>query len=179
MNIFLAKVTKVGDDESRGTNKKLFVIRFDAKGVIEDASAYPVGVCDQPEVGEEVLVFELETVFGFCYMYQKLKTEGNIRFRMGGNLIDIREDGIDMECRDGSGVSISAEGDINISSDKGLSISVKGNADVDVEGKCTLKAQSVSFPNGTVAPTGQGPFCAIVTCPYTGMPHVGNTLMSA
>ena len=46
MNVFLAKVTKVGDDDSRGTNRRLFVIRFDAKGVIEDATAYPVGVPD-------------------------------------------------------------------------------------------------------------------------------------
>lgn len=179
MNVFLAKVTKVGDDDSRGTNRRLFVIRFDAKGVIEDATAYPVGVSDQPEVGEEVLVFELETVFGYCYMYQKVKTEDNTRFRIGGNLIDIREDGIDMECRDGSSISVSADGDIGISSNKGISIAVKGDADISVGGKCSVKATSLSAPNGTVAPTGSGPFCAIPVCPYTGQPHVGNTLVSA
>lgn len=178
MSIFLAKVTKVGDDESRGTNRKMFVIRFDAKGIIEDATAYPVGVPDQPEVGEEVLVFELETVFGYCYMYQKVKTEDNTRFRIGGNLIDIREDGIDVECRNGSSITISADGDLDISSGKGLSISVKGDADINVGGRCTLSAKTTSFPNGSVAPSGSGPFCAIPICPYTGQPHVGNTLMA-
>lgn len=178
MNIFLAKVTKVGDDESRGTNRKLFVIRFDAKGVIEDATAYPVCVPDQPEVGEEVLVFELESVFGYCYMYQKVKTEDNTRLRIGGNLIDIRDDGIDMECRDGSSISVSADGDIDISTNKALNIRVDGDADVTVGGRCSLKAKTTTFPSGTVAPTGSGPFCAIPVCPYTGQPHVGNTLMS-
>lgn len=177
MGMFLAKVTKVGNDSTRGTDRKLFVIRFDAKGVVEDATAYPVGVLDQPEVGEEVLVFELETVFGYCYMYQKVKTEGNTRLRIGGNLIDIHDDGIDIECRDGGDISISADGDIDISATKGMTVDIKGDADITVKGRCSLSAKTISLPNGTVAPTGSGPFCAIPTCPYTGQPHVGNTLM--
>jgi hypothetical protein len=178
MNAFLARVTKVKDDAERNTNRLKFVIQFTAKGVVEDATAYPVAAFDQPEVGEEILVFELETVFGFCYMYQKMKTEDNTRLRVGNSLIDIQPDCIDIECKGGNTISISSDGDLTISTNGGLQVDIKGDADISVGGNCAIKAASVEMPqSGSVAPTGTGPFCAIKTCPYTGLPHTGYKLM--
>ena len=63
--MFLAKVTKVDTSQSSGTDKLKFVILFSAEGIVKDALAYPLNSMDQPEVGEEVAIFELETVFGY------------------------------------------------------------------------------------------------------------------
>lgn len=178
MNAFLAKVTKVKDDAERGTNRLKFIIQFTAKGVVEDATAYPASVTDQPEVGEEIMVFELETVFGFCYLYQKMKTEDNTRFRIGNSLVDIQPDCIDIACKNGNTISITSDGDLTVSTNGNLQLSIKGDADISVGGNCALSAASVEMPQtGTVAPTGTGPFCAITTCPYTGLPHTGYKLM--
>jgi hypothetical protein len=39
-----------------------------------------------------------------------------------------------------------------------------------------LKGKQVKA-GGTVTPNGQGGWCAIPTCPYAGIPHVGDTLV--
>lgn len=57
---------------------------------------------------------------------------------------------------------------IELYNSKGLELTIKGNAISITAGGGTLSM------NGTVSPTGSGPFCALNTCPFTGAPHTGN-----
>ncbi len=63
-------------------------------------------------------------------------------------------------------------GDISIES-PGTGTTLK--LDIDMQAK-TIKLQATGFTievNGTVAPTGAGPFCGLPNCLFTGAPHVG------
>lgn len=160
--MFLAKVTELIDDNSH--SKLKFVIKFTAKGIVENAVAYPVNVFDQPEVGDEVMIYELETIFGFSYMYQKLKLTDDTRLKVEGSIIDIDKDLITIK---------SDKGDLRVKLDKGdISVSVNGNINLSVKGSIKINSNSCFVPPNTT-----GPFNAIPTCPYTGQPHVGNEII--
>lgn len=57
---------------------------------------------------------------------------------------------------------------IELYNSKGLEITIKGNAISISAGGGNLSM------DGEVSPTGQGPFCAMKVCPFTGAVHVGN-----
>lgn len=160
--MFLAKVTKVDTNQSSGTDKLKFVILFSAEGIVKDALAYPLNSMDQPEVGEEVAIFELETVFGYSYLYQKLKLNEDTRLKVQGSVVDIEEDRISVKTETGDVCIKVKDGD--------LDIQVNGNINLKVNG--SIKLVGTAF----VTPTGEGPFNAIPTCPYTGLPHSGSEI---
>lgn len=162
--MFLGKVTKVETNSSSGTDRLKFVILFTAEGIVSDAIAYPLNTFDQPEVGDEVAIFELETVFGYSYLYQKLKLNEDTRLRVEGSTIDIDKDRIAIK---------SENGDVSIKLKKGdFDINVNGNINLTVNGSIKLEGNAFVPPDAT----GNGAFCAIKVCPYTGQPHVGNEI---
>lgn len=69
-------------------------------------------------------------------------------------------------------------GKITLTAVAGISITTVGPLDITAL-STTLKSPITTFPSGLVAPTGAGGFCALPVCAFTGIPHVGNTLVGA
>lgn len=165
----LARVAKV-------TDPLRFVIEATAKGVIENVKAYPINNDDEPKVGEEVLLFELETEFGYSYLYRKLRLDPYTKFEFGNNIIQMTKDGgVTIRTKSGNEVSIDSSGDIDIESSKTVTIKAK-NIRIKAANSFEVDAQTIKFPKGTVSGTGAGPFNSIPTCPYSTAIHQGNIL---
>jgi len=156
-------------------NEKTFEIKFTVDGYIENKTAYPLDFKDQPEVGNAIFIHEIESILGWSYMYEKVRTLDYTRLKFLNSTIELNEYGIEITTESGDDITIKSDGNIDIKS--------KGNTNVKVEGNCTLKMNPgavLTVPKGTVAPgapVNAGPFCAIPTCPVSGLPHCGNTLV--
>ncbi len=89
-----------------------------------------------------------------------IETSGNVTFKVGGSTIEEKD------------------GTINIKTDtaniKTSTANVEGN-DVTVKGSNVKITGGNLTVNGTTKP-GQGPFNTIPTCPFSGVPHAGNTV---
>lgn len=216
VNYYLGTITEVLDLD-------LYKIKLDIPGLSKEAEAYPKrGELDEPRVGDQVLVQDIDPIYHSFYLYSKLKDDSFIGFRSRGKMLQITEDEINItifdpeeayEENDGempseikAYVKITKDGDIDISnsdSDSGkvsinikdevgadiggaFTITVKGDAtinspNVTIEGDSSVKIDSPNVTitggilntNGSVAPQGSGPFCALPVCPFTGSPHVG------
>jgi len=94
MNLLIAKVSKLPNSPS---SKDRFVVYFDIPMLLTEQIAYPIEVNEQPEVGDEILVFELESVFGVSYLYSKLHLDNFIRFCIGNSSIKLTNDKIEMK----------------------------------------------------------------------------------
>ena len=117
-------------------------------------------------MGDEIVLYELESILGISYLYKKLRLDDYTRLKIGKTEIDIKNDGINL---------ISGSSQITIHESGSIDISVSDTNTINIDGgTINLDANTLSANSGTVIPTGVGPFCAITTCPYTGMPHVGN-----
>jgi phage baseplate assembly protein gpV len=76
------------------------------------------------------------------------------------------------------------DGEISINVPKS-DVKVSGDASIEVSGNANVKATKTTVTGnveinggdfsmkGNVPPTGSGPLCAIVVCPFTGAPHSG------
>jgi len=210
MDLALGKVTEI-------VNPEKFIIKFTIEDSIEDAVAYPIDTFDELNIGDPILIYGLDTIFGMSFIYQKQRLFDHTRLKLGDQLIDIMKDritissgienfndngnlsdsdpGLKLQSGKGRVIEIDSNGDVVIHSgknaqvkiDKDLTIKVRGDAKINVTGRCnikstdacTIRGKSVSIKGTTnqVTPTGTGPFCAIKTCPLTGMPHVGDTVM--
>lgn len=171
-NIGLAKVSQVVDAQR-------FVIRATAKGVIEDVVAYPIGNDDEPKIGEEVVLFQLETEFGYSYLYKKQRLLNRTKFEFGDNIITLTEDGINIKTKNGLDMVIQSDGDLDIISTGSTKIHAKGELLIESDTQIKFKSPIIEFPTGTVAPNpAGGPFNCIPNCPYVGSPHTGNILKS-
>jgi len=150
MDIMLGVVSKVEDP-----NK--FIIRFKVKGWLEDCIAYPIDTDDQPQVDDPVVLFGLENVFGYSWMYKKQRLLDYTQLKHTNSVINIKKDTIIIQ-------------------------SGKSNIELTKDGKVTIDAPDVTITGGTLTtkgsvtadPTGDGGFNSIKYCPYTGAPHVGN-----
>lgn len=83
-------------------------------------------------------------------------TEGDSNYLVGGNLL-MKVEG-SLEIKVGGGIKVVSDSPVLLES-----------PDVTITGG-TLKV------DGSVAPTGTGPFCALPACLFTGASHVGNTV---
>lgn len=170
-SIDIGRVSKVVD-------KKKFIIKATISGLVEDIIAYPIEGSDEPEVGEEVVLFGLETVFGFSYLYKKMRLFDFTRFKFGDSVIQLTENGIAIQTKNGKDILIHSNGDIDVESDATINIKGKSNISVTSETSIKLKAPKIEMPVGNVAPNpAGGPFNAIKVCPYTGAPHSGNIVL--
>jgi hypothetical protein len=151
-NIMLGTVSKIEDP-----NK--FIIRFTIEDYIEDCIAYPIDTFDQPEVGDPIVLFGLESILGYSWMWQKQRLFDHTRLKHDDSVIEIKTDEINI-VRGSSSIKMKKGGDIEIS---GSNVVITGP---NHNGNLTT--------SGTVAATGNGPYCALKYCPYSGVPHVGS-----
>lgn len=84
---------------------------------------------------------------------------------------------------DNGEISMDLRGMITITAHNDSNIEVSGNSKITVRGSATLDSPNVTIKggilnvNGSVGPTGTGPFCAVPVCPLTGAPHIGNKVI--
>ena len=173
MNIRLGSVTSIVDSSK-------FIIRFSVPKFIEDQIAYPMDVYDEPNIGDPIVLFELESVFGLSYMYSKERLRDFTRLKIGESTVELKNDKINIKSNGGN-VVVDAKGDIIIKSASTLSIksdsnlSIESTGDITVKGgKVSLIGSKVEMPNRTPIATGTGPFNCIPVCPFTGQPHSSN-----
>lgn len=182
MDLFFGHVTEIYDP-------KKFIIKFTRKGDIEDAIAYPIDTFDEPNIGDPVVIFEIESIFGQSFMWQKQRLFDHTRVKFGSSTIDLNSDGIEMTTEDGKFIEISSDGDISISGNDDMEVTVSKNMDIEIGGNATIKVTGnvklecatldmSGVGSGTVVPIFRGGiFNAIPICPYTGQPHGGNKIM--
>ena len=76
-------------------------------------------------------------------------------------------------------VKLETPEEVSVATEKDLKTESKANIEVSASQKMTLKAQQMELTGGmlkckgTATPSGQGPFCAIPVCPFTGAPQCG------
>lgn len=76
-------------------------------------------------------------------------------------------------------VKLEAPEEINIKNEKSIKAEANENIEVKATSKMKLEAQETILTggqlecNGTVMPSGSGPFCAIPVCPFTGAMQCG------
>ena len=76
-------------------------------------------------------------------------------------------------------LSLLNDGKVKLETPEEVSVATETNIEVSASQKMTLKAQQMELTGGTLkckgtaTPSGQGPFCAIPVCPFTGAPQCG------
>lgn len=91
------------------------------------------------------------------------KTVEGVEISAKDSVVTVRSDGsVDIKCKR---VTVSADDSIDVKSD---AIGVTGQTTEIKEGSLVRK--------GTCAPDGEGGFCGIPVCPFTGAVHVGSTI---
>lgn len=147
--ILLGEVKSVEDDQ-------LHIITFSIPNYVEGQKALPFAVVDEPKVGDEVILIELDPVFKTSYYYMKVKKSDGIQFNYKGKWIKILESKIELHTPK-SDIELTDSGDITIKS--------SGNIKID-SGKVTMSGES--------RPGTPGPFCALKSCVFSGAPHTSN-----
>lgn len=106
---------------------------------------------------------------------------GNIN--MCGILIKTEEDTnvkTTIKINENGDISVETDGDVNLQCGGNAEVVAEGDVSVEAKQNATLKSQNTKLTGGivevggTVTPTGQGAFCGIPYCPYTGAPQTGN-----
>lgn len=96
--------------------------------------------------------------------YVKIDSEGNMEIKTEGN----------------TGIEI--KGDSEIKTDGDTKIESSGETEIKATGACTINSPDVKVTggkltvNGTGVANGQGGFCGLPNCLFTGTPHVTNTI---
>jgi hypothetical protein len=178
--MYLGVVTKVEDP-------KKFVIRATVEDLIEDVIAYPIDVYDEPYVGEPIEVRQIETIYGYSFVYQKQRLRDHTLLKIGDCVVDLDGNG---ESADAGTITIKIAnasivlkngGDIEVTTAANIKVKADGNCNIEASGSCEVKSPKVTITggqctiDGSVAPTGKGAFCGIPACLFTGAPHVGPT----
>lgn len=197
MNFMFGHVTSVEDDHK-------FIIKFTTENYIEDAIAYPIDTFDEPNVGDPVWIIQIETVFGYSFMWKKLRLFDYTRLKLLESKIIIHHDHILVQAGGGDGdpdgksyVRLNNDGTIIVKSMNSVTVEtpemhVKGTTKIDIEtpdydlkgkdtidiegGNITVTGKSFKTKAGTCTPTGSGGFCAIPVCPLSGAVHISNEI---
>jgi hypothetical protein len=92
-----------------------------------------------------------------------------------GNKAITNDDGMKAEDKNGNKFTMDSSG-TKIEDKSGNAVTMdSGGMKQEATNLLELKGKMVKA-GGTAAPNGQGGWCAIPTCPYAGIPHVGDTL---
>lgn len=148
--ILIGEVTSVEDSNYH-------IIRFTVNGYIEDQIAYPFAVMDEPIVGDELMIIELDPIFKTAYYYIKKKNGEHIEMRYKDKHILINEEDISIKTENAE-ITLKDDGELEVKGD---------NINITAEGDVTMSGTSI--PNGT-----PGPFCALPKCLFTGVDHTSN-----
>lgn len=86
-NYYLGTITEVLDPD-------LYQIKIDIPGLSREVTAYPIrGELDEPRVGDQVLVRDIDPVFHSFYLYSEIKDDEFIGFRSRGKMIHVKNKG--------------------------------------------------------------------------------------
>lgn len=137
MNVYVGVITKVLND----TN---FTIEFTIKGYLEACKAYPIDVLDKPQVKDSIIIYEIDSeLFGFSYLYQKLRIKDFTRISIGSTQVLINKEDITISSGKSS---ITIDQDNNISIDSNTDIRIDANTRLDV----TAPVVNITSPTVTV-----------------------------
>lgn len=154
-NIFIiGKITKI-------ISLELMVIEFTSKGVVENKKAYPFMELDEPVLGDEVIIYNLDPIMNSICLWKKLKVDERVGFRYMDKELLVTKDAITISNNSGSGASISISND-NI-------IKIDGNL------LGTLIVNGIVTPNPDQS--NPGPFNCLPNCLFTGVPHSGTAVL--
>jgi hypothetical protein len=154
--IILGVVSKVEDP-----NK--FIIRFTTEDYIEDCIAYPIDTFDQPEVGDPIVLFGLESVLGYSYLWQKQRLFDHTRLKHDDSIIEIKTDEINI-----------VTGSSSIKMKKGGDIEIKGSSSIKIDSSNVTITGGKLTAKGTANNDTLGFFNPLKFCPYSGAPHCGS-----
>lgn len=177
-NYYLGTIKKVLDPD-------LYHILVDLPGLAKEVEAFPIrGELDEPRVGDQVLVRDLDPIFHSFYLYSEVKEDNFIGIRSRGKIIELNQDEIRVGIfnpsekyeEKSSGVpdvttwiKIDKNGNVEISAEKDITIKAGGTTEIKGFGS-TFKV------NGGVLPVCKGPFCSIPICPVLGTSHTSSTV---
>jgi hypothetical protein len=108
-----------------------------------------------------------------CGILIKAEEDTNVK-----TTIKIDEKG-DISVETDGGINLQCGGDAVVNTDGNAEVVAEGDVSVEAKQNATLKSQNTKLTGGivevggTVTPTGQGAFCGIPYCPYTGAPQTG------
>lgn len=186
-NYYLGKIVEVED-------RLLYKIWVSIDTVVDRAPAFPLrGEVDEPKVGDQVLLYCIDNVFGSVYLYSKLKEDDFIGFRSNGKLISITPESITMKVYEGddyesvkSEITMTNDGSITIKSDNKIdviatsdvSISTDSNINITAEADITIKSTgttTINSPDVVVKGPGTMTVDGTVMPSATGGPFIAVT----
>lgn len=166
-NYFLGTITKVLDPD-------LYHIMADIPGLAREVEAFPIrGELDEPRVGDQVLVRDIDPIFHSFYLYSEIKEDNFIGIRSRGKMIRFTEDEINISIFDPEEayennedevpteikafVKIKKDGNIEISnkdSDSGkVEVNIKDSTSIDIGSTFTISvtgSATINSPNVTI-----------------------------
>ncbi len=138
-----------GDDSPPLENDRIILVSIDGNGKFAAAGVLTVSQGAKP--GEKILYSRDEN--GKAKAILSLLNDGKVKLK--------------------------TPEEIKLSTKKSIKTEADGNIEVASKKEMTLKAQKTMLTggqlecNGTAAPSGSGPFCAIQVCPFSGAPQCG------
>ena len=171
-------------------------------GVFENVLAFPGrNQLDEPKVGDLVVVCSWDPVYNSYCTYEKLKENDFVGFRSSGKMVQINHEKIvvgvfdegteykdddvpstiaHLEIDKGGNISVHAASNITVEGNSNCNITIKGNAEIDVNGSTKLTSPDVTVTGGTLTvdgtseATGQGGFCGLKNCIFSGCLHTSH-----
>lgn len=170
-------------------------------GVFENVLAFPGrNQLDEPKVGDLVVVCSWDPVYNSYCTYEKLKENDFVGFRSSGKMVQINHEKIvvgvfdegtqykdddvpstiaHLEIDKGGNITVHAASNITVEG-KNCNITIKGNAEINVNGSTKLTSPDVTVTGGTLTvdgtseATGQGGFCGLKNCIFSGCLHTSH-----
>lgn len=190
-NYYLGIVVAVDNHELLKKSKEHREVVVDVPGVMEGILAYPKSCeLDEPKVGDPVILECLDQMYKSYFTYYKLKENNFIGIRAAGKCISITPDTItigvfdkDSEYKDDETpkmkTKVVIDSDGNVSVESAGKIDIKADDDISIDGggnNIAISNATFKTNGGVSNADGQGGFCGIPICPFTGAPHVSSTI---
>lgn len=190
-NYYLGIVVAVDNHKLLKKSKEHREVIVDVPGVMEGILAYPKSCeLDEPKVGDPVILECLDQMYKSYFTYYKLKENNFIGIRAAGKCISITPDTItigvfdkDFAYKDDETpkmkTKVVIDSDGNVSVESAGKIDIKADDDISIDGggnNITISNATFKTNGGVSNADGQGGFCGIPICPFTGAPHVSSTI---
>jgi hypothetical protein len=146
--------TEAGEDVETGDPENGVMVEIIKDKDKESLSVYhPKGTFIDIHKNGDIIIHGVNDVYTIADGNDNSIVEGNKVMKVSGNL-ELKVDG---------GIKLVSDGAIEV---EAASAELKATDVVITGGSLTV--------DGTAAPTGSGPFCALPSCVFSGAPHVGN-----
>ncbi len=190
-NYYLGIVVAVDNHKLLKKSKEHREVIVDVPGVMEGILAYPKSCeLDEPKVGDPVILECLDQMYKSYFTYYKLKENNFIGIRAAGKCISITPDTITIGVFDKDSAykddetpkmktKVVIDSDGNVSVESAGKIDIKADDDISIDGggnNIAISNATFKTNGGVSNADGQGGFCGIPICPFTGAPHVSSTI---